>query len=215
LQPEKDHMTRIFTLLIAAVVLVNTSFAQDAAAKKVLDAVSAKVKAAKGITAGFTITSTTSKGKSNGTKTGNISIKGQKYFLKQAKMEIISDGKTVWNYDGAKTITVSDASENTNTLSPQNLLSNFYDKDFTYKLISSAGSTYEIEMYPTDKRKNFEKVTVYVNKAKNLITKAKITDKAKNVIQFTLTNVKTDATIAESTFTFNRSKYPKDAEVIE
>lgn len=208
-------MARIFTLLIAAVALINTSSAQDAAAKKVLDAVSAKVKAAKGITAGFSISSTTSKGKSNGTKSGNISIKGQKYFLKQGKTEIISDGKTVWNYDGAKTITVSDASENTNTLSPQNLLSNFYDKDFTYKLISSAGNTYEIEMYPTDKRKNFEKVTVYVDKAKNLITKAKITDKARNVIQFTLSNVKTDATIADNTFTFNRSKYPKDAEVIE
>jgi outer membrane lipoprotein-sorting protein len=208
-------MTRFFTLLIAAVVLVNSSFAQDAAAKKVLDAVSAKVKAAKGITAGFTITSVTSKGKSNGTKTGTISIKGQKYLLKQGKMEIISDGKTVWNFDGSKTITVSDASENTNTLSPQNLLSNFYDKDFTYKLISSAGNTHEIEMYPTDKRKNFEKVTVYVDKAKGLITKAKITDKARNVIQFTLTNVKTNAALNDNTFTFNRAKYPKDAEVID
>jgi outer membrane lipoprotein carrier protein len=208
-------MIRIFTLLIAAVALGNMSFAQDAAAKKVLDAVSSKVKAAKGITANFSITSTTSKGKSNGTKTGTISIKGQKYFLKQGKMEIISDGKTVWNYDGSKTITVSDASENTNTLSPQNLLSNFYDKDFTYKLISSAGNTHEIEMYPTDKRKNFEKVTVYVDKTKSLITKAKITDKAKNVIQFTLSNVKTDAVINDNTFVYNRSKYPKDAEVIE
>jgi len=208
-------MARILTLLIAAVVLTNNVFAQDAAAKKVLDAVSANVKAAKGITAGFTITSTTSKGKSNGTKTGNISIKGQKYFLKQGKMEIISDGKTVWNFDGSKTITVSDAAENTNTLSPQNLLSNFYDKDFTYKLISSAGSTHEIEMYPTDKRKNFEKVTVYIDKSKNLITKAKITDKAKNVVQFTLTNVRTNAVISDNTFKFNRSKYPKDAEVID
>lgn len=208
-------MIRLFTLLVAAATLMSSSFAQDAAAKKVLDGVSAKVKAAKGITAGFSITSTTNKGKSNGTKTGNISIKGQKYMLKQGKMEIISDGKTIWNYDGSKTITVSEASENTNTLSPQNLLSNFYDKDFTYKLMSSAGNTYEIEMYPTDKRKNFEKVTVYVDKAKNLITKAKITDKAKNVIQFTLSNVKTDAVLADNTFTFNRAKYPKDAEVIE
>ena len=208
-------MKRLFTLLIATAAFVNFSFAQDAAAKKVLDGVSAKVKAAKGITAKFTITSTTSKGKSNGTKTGTISIKGQKYLLKQGKMEIISDGKTIWNYDGSKTITVSDASENTNTLSPQNLLSNFYDKDFTYKLISSAGTMHEIEMYPTDKRKNFEKVTVYVDKAKNLITKAKITDKAKNVIQFTLSNVKTDAVINDNTFVFNRAKYPKDAEVID
>lgn len=193
----------------------NFAQAQDASAKKVLDAVSAKVKGMKGITASFTIASTTSRGKSNGSKTGTISIKGQKYFLKQGKMEIISDGKTVWNYDGSTTITVSSASESNNTLSPQNLLSNFYDKDFTYKLISSKGTTYEIEMYPTDKRKNFEKVTVYVDKAKNLITKAKITDKAKNTIQFTLSNLKTDASINDNVFVFNRARYPKDVEVID
>ncbi|MCE3282335.1 MAG: outer rane lipoprotein carrier protein LolA [Chitinophagaceae bacterium] len=189
--------------------------AQDAAAKKVLDGVSAKVKAAKGITANFSIKTTTSKGTSAGAKSGSISIKGQKYFLKQGKTEIISDGKTVWNYDGSKTITISSADENTNTLSPQNLLSNFYDKDFTYKLISSAGNTHQIEMYPTDKRKNFEKVTVYVDKTKGLITKAKVVDKAKNTIEFTLSNLKTNAVINDKVFVFNRAKYPKDAEVID
>jgi len=208
-------MRKLYSVLIALMAFVTLSQAQDAAAKKVLDGVSAKVKGLKGITANFSIQSTTSKGKANGTKSGNISIKGQKYYLKQGKTEIISDGKTVWNYDGAKTITVSSADDNTNTLSPQNLLSNFYDKDFTYKLVSSAGSFYEIEMTPTDKRKNFEKVTVYIDKAQNLITKAKITDKAKNVIVFTLSNVKTNATISDTTFVFNKAKYPKDVEVID
>jgi outer membrane lipoprotein carrier protein len=208
-------MKKIYSLFLGLLVMLNFSFAQDPAAKKVLDAVSAKVKGMKGITASFAIQSVSGKGKSNGTKSGSISIKGQKYYLKQGKVEVISDGKTVWNYDGAKTITVSSADENTNTLSPQNLLSNFYDKDFTYKLVSSAGGFYEIEMYPTDKRKNFEKVTVYIDKARNLITKAKIIDKAKNVIQFSLSNLKTNATISDNTFVFNKAKYPKDVEIID
>lgn len=208
-------MKKIYSIILALLVTVSFAFAQDPAAKKVLDGVSAKVKGMKGVTANFSILSVSSKGKSNGSKSGSISIKGQKYYLKQGKTEIISDGKTVWNYDGAKTITVSSADDNTNTLSPQNLLSNFYDKDFTYKLVSSAGSTYEIEMFPTDKRKNFEKVTVYVDKTQNLITKAKIVDKAKNVIQFTLSKVKTNAAINDNTFVFNKAKYPKDVEVID
>lgn len=208
-------MKKLYSVILGLLVMVNFSYAQDAAAKKILDGVSAKVKGLKGITANFSIQSITSKGKSNGTKSGSISIKGQKYFLKQGKTEIISDGKTVWNYDGSKTITVSSADDNTNTLSPQNLLSNFYDKDFSYKLVSSAGSFHEIEMVPTDKRKNFEKVTVYVDKAQNLITKAKITDKAKNVIQFTLSNLKTNATISDNTFVFNKAKYPADVEIID
>jgi outer membrane lipoprotein-sorting protein len=208
-------MKKLYSIIAALFLVFNVAQAQDAAAKKVLDGVSAKVKAMKGITANFTISSVTNKGKSNGTKTGTISIKGQKYFLKQGKMEVISDGKTVWNYDGSSTITISSASENTNTLSPQNLLSNFYDKDFTYKLISSKGNVHEIEMYPTDKRKNFEKVTVYIDKAQNLITKAKITDKAKNTVQFTMSNLKTNAMINDKVFVFNRAKYPKDVEVLD
>jgi outer membrane lipoprotein carrier protein len=208
-------MKKVYSLIIVFLAILNFSFAQDPAAKKVLDGVSAKVKGLKGITANFAIQSVTSKGKSNGTKSGSISIKGQKYFLKQGRTEIISDGKTVWNYDGSKTITVSSAEDNTNTLSPQNLLSNFYDKDFSYKLVSSAGKTYEIEMYPTDKRKNFEKVTVYVDKAQNLITKARIVDKAKNTVQFTMSNLKTNAAISDNTFVFNKAKYPKDVEVID
>jgi outer membrane lipoprotein-sorting protein len=208
-------MKKVYSIVIALVAFLNFSYAQDPAAKKVLDGVSAKVKGMKGVTANFSIQSVTSKGKSNGIKSGSISIKGQKYFLKQGKTEIISDGKTVWNYDGAKTVTVSAADDNTNTLSPQNLLSNFYDKDFTYKLVSSAGTSYTIDMYPTDKRKNFEKVTVFVDKAQNLITKARILDKAKNTIQFSLSNLKTNASISDNTFVFNKARYPKDIEVID
>lgn len=208
-------MKKLYSVILALFAFGVVTNAQDPAAKKVLDAVSAKVKGLKGITANFTIQTTTSKGKAAGSKTGNITIKGQKYLLKQGKTEIISDGKTVWNYDGAKTITVSSAEDNTNTLSPQNLLSNFYDKDFTYKLVSSAGNFYEIEMTPTDKRKNFEKVTVYVDKTQNMITKAKITDKAKNVILFTLSNLKTNVAVNDNTFVFNKAKYPKDVEVID
>ncbi len=208
-------MKKLYSVILGVLVMMNFTYAQDAAAKKILDGVSAKVKGLKGITANFSIQSTTNKGKSNGAKAGNISIKGQKYFLKQGKTEIISDGKTVWNYDGAKTVTISSAEDNTNTLSPQNLLSNFYDKDFTYKLVSSAGNFHQIEMTPTDKRKNFEKVTVYVDKTQNMITKATIVDKAKNTIKFTLSNLKTNAVISDKTFVFNKAKYPKDVEVID
>ena len=191
-------------------------FAQkDPAAKKVLDAVSAKVKTFKGVKADFIIKSVTSKGKPNGTKTGNIAIKGQKYLLKQGKTEIICDSKTIWNYDGAKTITVSPADENNQTLSPQNLLSNFYDKDFNYKLVNSLGSFFEIELTPLDKRKSFKKVNVFVDKVKNMITKALIIDQSNNKVEFSLNNMNTAALIPDNLFTFDKSKYPRDVEVLD
>jgi outer membrane lipoprotein-sorting protein len=173
------------------------------------------VKSFKGITANFAIKSITSKGKENGTKKGSIAIKGQKYLLKQGKTEIKSDGVKTYNYDGSKTITITPVEESNQTLSPQNLLSNFYDKDFTYKLVSSAGNFDEIELVPVDKRKNFQKVNVFIDKVKSMITKARILDKSNNILEFVLTNLNTNATIADNSFVFDRSKYPKDAEVLD
>lgn len=210
-------MKKIYFLLVAFICLIDTSFAQnnDPNAKKVLDAVSSKMKTFKGITALFSIRSITNRGKNNGNKTGSISIKGQKYLLKQGKTEIISDGTKIYNYDGNKTITISTVEESNQTLSPQNLLSNFYDKDFTYKLVSSKGNFNEIELIPIDKKKNFQKVNVFIDKRKSMITKAKILDKSNNVIEFVLTNLNTNAALSDNTFIYNRSKYPKDAEVLD
>lgn len=209
-------MKKIYILLIAALSCNFVSFAQnDMQAKKILDAVSTKVKTFRGITANFSIKSVTSKGKSNGIKAGFIMVKGQKYLLKQGKTEIKSDGIKTYNFDGSKTITITPVEESNQTLTPQNLLSNFYDKDFTYKLVSTAGQFNEIELLPVDKRKNFQKVDVYIDKGKGMITKAHILDKSNNVLEFIMTNLNTNATIADNTFIFDRNKYPKDAEVLD
>ncbi len=203
------------TVLFLSIFITGSIFAQDAAAKKILDGVSAKVKGFKGITGSFTIKSVTSKGKANGTKTGSISLKGQKYVLKQGKTEIICDAVKIYNFDGSKTVTVTPVEESGQTLSPQNLLSNFYDKDFTYKLIGTKDGFDEIELKPNDKRKNFTKVNVFVDKAKSMITKAKILDKSNNTLEFSLTNVNTAAVIADATFVFDKKHYPKGVEILD
>ena len=190
------------------------SFAQDPAAKKVLDNVSAKMKSFKGVTANFTYTTKNKKNVKQGSVAGQISLKGQKYYIKQGKNLIISDGRKTWNYNGENEVTVGDVENDAKTLTPQKLLSDFYDKDFTYKLVSSAGAYNEIQMMPTDKRKNFKQVNVFVDKAKGLITKAKIIDKSDNTIEFALTNVNTAVNLPDSKFNFDVKKYPK-VEVIE
>jgi Outer membrane lipoprotein-sorting protein len=208
-------MKKIY-ILLAAIICLQVSYAQnDAKAKKILDEVSNKIKAYKGISANFTIKIFTSKGKPNGVKTGMIYLKGNKYNLKQGKTEIICDGAKVYNYDGSKTITVASAEESSQTLSPQNLLTNFYDKDFVYKLVSSSSNYNEIELLPVDKRKNFQKVSLFIDKSSKMITKAKVVDKSNNVIEFALSNVKYNAVVSDKLFVFNKSKYPKDVEVLD
>ncbi|MBC7588446.1 MAG: outer membrane lipoprotein carrier protein LolA [Chitinophagaceae bacterium] len=205
-----------FYSLVTLLALSNFLFAQnDPNAKKVLDAVSAKVKSFRAITGGFTIKSITSKGKNNGVKTGTVSIKGSKYYLKQGKTEVVCDGVKTYSFDGNKTITVAAAEEGNKTLTPQKILSGSYDKEFTYKLVSSVGSFHQIDLVPIDKRKNFQKVTIFIDKVKNVITKAKVLDKSNNIVEFSFTNLNTNANVADSVFVFNKNKYPADVEVLD
>jgi outer membrane lipoprotein-sorting protein len=209
-------MKKFYYLLTALLVMTSSVFAQnDPNAKKVLDGVSAKLKTFKGITANFSYVSKSRAGKTNSNATGKISIKGNKYYLQQGKTEIFSNGAKTWNYNGDQEVTITPVEADGKALTPQRLLTNFYDQDFTYKLVSSAGAFHQIDMTPTDKRKNFQKVTVFVDKAKMMVTRATILDKSSNTISFNLKNINTNATIPDATFVFNKNKYKKNIEVIE
>ncbi|MBS1642124.1 MAG: outer membrane lipoprotein carrier protein LolA [Bacteroidetes bacterium] len=210
-------MKNWYALLFTVIALTSTTlFGQnDPNAKKVLDGLSEKIKSSKGISVAFSLKSITAKGKPNGTKTGKLSLKGSKYYLKQGKNEIICDGLKVYNYDGNKTITVSSVEESDQTLSPQKLLSGSYGKDFIYKLASSNGKYNQIELIPVDKRKAFQKVILYIDKKQNFITKADIIDKSNNTTEAVFSNVNTNAVLTDNLFVFNKSKYPSDVDILD
>ncbi len=209
-------MKKFYTCLLSVLVCASPGFSQnDPAAKKVLDAVGAKVKASKGITASCMLNSFTSKGKPNGSQSISLQMKGEKYFLKQGKSEIICDGANVYRFDGEKTITKSPVEEGNKTLSPQKLLSGAYDKDFTYKLLPSKTAFYEIEMKPIDPRKNFQKVNLFIDKAKSTFAKARILDKSNNITEVKITSLNLNTVIPDTKFVFNKGKYPKDVELLD
>jgi len=209
-------MRKLYSCLFISLFTFSFVFAQnDPAAKKVIDAFGAKVKASNGINAAFSLNSFTSKGRSTGTKALSLSMRGEKYMLKQGKTEIICDGKNVYNFDGAKTITKSSVEEGGQTLSPQKLLAGSYDKDFTYKLVSSAGTMHEIELKPIDNRKNFQKVNLFFDKAKSTLAKARILDKSNNITELKVNTINLNANLADALFVFSPKKYPKDVEIID
>lgn len=208
-------MKQVLVLVMMATFSLAASAQNDPAAKKVLDAVGAKVKAAKGISAACNLVSISSKGKQTGTKSISVLMKGEKYQMKQGKMEVICDGQNVYSFDGDKTITKTSVAESSNSLNPQKLLSGAYDKDFTYKLLSTPGTFYEIEMKPIDTRKNFQKVNLFVDKAKSTISRARILDKSNNVTELKIQNMNFNMVIPENSFVFNKAKYPKDTEILD
>lgn len=209
-------MKKIYYIIITLSLIAGSANAQnDPNAKRVLDAVSAKLKTFKGINANFNLISKGGTGRVNNNASGKIYIKGNKYYIKQGATEIFSDGNKTWNYNGNNEVTVTPVDEADNALTPQALLTNFYDNDFTYKLVSSAGSYNQIQLIPIDKRKNYKQLNIYVDKSRMMITKARVQDKNNNTINFTLTNINTTANIPDNTFVFDKKKYKKNIEVIE
>ena len=205
-------MKSILTALLSLVVL-GASAQNDPAAKSILDKVSAKFKTLKTVQANYTLNVTNRAGKSAGKKNGQIFLKNTKYHITEKSLEITSDGNKMWRYEpAANEVTVSDVDNSNQGITPQRLFTNFYDKDFIYKLNGTktvnGKKLSEIELTPTDKRKNFFKVYVYVDQVQQMIVSSKIYENSGNVYEYSISNLKTNVPLDDAMFDFNKAKHP-------
>lgn len=207
-------ITMSFFLLTIA---LSTAFAQagvsDPAAKKILDAVSTKFKTFKTVQAKFALSIENATGKSMGNKVGSVYMKGNKYRISVTGQEIFCDGANVSTYEkSTNEVTITKLDPSVNTLTPQKLFTNFYDKDFLYKLNGESkvkGKTLqEIELTPTDKSKPFFKVLLYIDKASNVISSAKLFEKTGNRFTYAVSGINPNAAVGDGQFVFDSSKYP-------
>jgi outer membrane lipoprotein-sorting protein len=185
----------------------------DPAAKQVLDATSANFKKANSIKADFTLKVESASGKTKDSRKGTIFLKGQKYKIAMAGQEIICDNKTVWTYSKEnKEVQVNAYDGGDKTITPAKLFSNFYDKEFLYRLsgeTAEGGKTLQIiELTPIDKSKQFFKVELYIDKAKKVIAKGKMFEKNGNRYTYEVTNYTPNANLTDATFSFDPKKYP-------
>jgi outer membrane lipoprotein-sorting protein len=206
---------KIFFLSVFTLLTLSVSAQKDAVAKQLLDLLGAKVKASKGILVNITLTSKNNKGKTLGAKQIALQMKGDKYLLKEGKMEILCDGVNIYNFDGVNSISKSSVADADQTLSPQKLLSGNYDKDFNFKLLSQDNAKATIELYPIDKRKSFQKVTLVINKQQSALSSALILDKSNNMTDVKVGSINYAASLNDKIFLFNRAKYPKNAEIFD
>lgn len=183
----------------------------DAEAKKILDAVSQKFKSYKTVQANFNLKIENATGKVIGTKKGALSMKATKYRISVAGQEIFSDGSNTWTYEkAANEVTINKIDPTANSITPQKLFTNFYDKDFLYKLngkVKEGGkSMQEIELTPIDKSKTFFKVLLYIDQ--NNIMTTKIFEKSGSKFTYSISGMKTGTALADNVFVFDAKKYP-------
>lgn len=211
-------MKQLYTTLLLVFISFISATAQpkgmgnnDPAAKKVLDAVSLKFKTYKSVSAKFLLKIENAAGKNLGVKTGSVYMKGVKYRINVTGQEIFSDGSNVWTFDKASNeVTISRLDHSANSLTPQKLFTNFYDKDFLYKLNGAVKlngkNLKEVELTPIDKTKPFHKVLVYVDN--NAINTTKIFEKTGNRYTYSTNALISNGTIADALFVFDAKKYP-------
>jgi outer membrane lipoprotein-sorting protein len=220
-------MKKLYTgIFLLTVIIGITAVAQtapkgmgtnDPAAKKILDGVSTKFKTYKTVQAKFLLKVENSSGKNLGTKNGTVFMKGNKYRISVTGQEIFSDGSNVWTYDkAANEVTISKIDPTANSLTPQKLFTNFYDKDFLYKLNAPATingkSMKEIELTPIDKTKPFHKVLLYIDNS--TINTTKIFEKNGNRYSYSTGSLIPNTVIADGMFVFDAKKYP-NVEVVD
>jgi outer membrane lipoprotein carrier protein len=215
-------MKRILYSLFFLTITIGTVSAQgknDPDAKKLLDAVTTKFKSFKSVQAKFTLKIENAAGKTLGSKTGTVYMKGLKYRIDITGQNIYCDGVNVSTYDpSSKELTVTKVDPSSNTLTPQKVFTDFYDRDFLYKLNDDhivAGKTIqEVELTPTDKTKTFFKVLVDVDKNTRTIVSTKIFEKTGERYTYSLSNMNTTTPVPDNTFLFDEKKYP-DTEVVD
>lgn len=202
-------MKRILLLSLLCSILSLGSMAQkDGNAKQILDRAAAAIRNSKGITASFSSLTKNRSNRTSGSTRGQITLKGNKYFIQEGNNQIISNGAKVWNYNGENEVVVSNANESS-SFSPETLLAGKINTaDFNYKLVSAAGSQYVVSLTPIDRRKSFTSVQLYIGKSNSLINKALVKDKSGNTIIFSLSNVKNNVSISDSHFAFDTRKHP-------
>lgn len=211
----------LFGFLIASLATMAQSGSlgtNDPSAKNILDKVSAKFKTFKGVQSAFSLKVEDGKGKVQGNKKGVVFMKGQKYRVSITGQEIFCDGKNVWTYDKASNeVTITKFDPSTNTITPQKLFTNFYDKDFLYKLNGEkkegSKTIQEIEMTPVDKSKSFHKVLVYVDKGAQTISGTKVLEKNGNKYTYMVSSLNSNAAINDDQFIFDKKNYPGVEEV--
>ncbi len=205
-------------ILFSILILVGSSLMaqQDEKAKEVLDKLSQTTKSYKTIQIDFAFTLENKTGSVTETNEGWVALKGKSYRLHMPAMgmDVFSNGIATWSYlTESNEVNISENDPDSEAaLNPANLFT-IYEKGFNFTYIgeeSVAGKTaVVIDLVPTDKKKEFTKVKLYVDKVKSQILKAKTFNKDGNAYTLTLKNMKTDQVLADDFFKFDAAKFPK------
>jgi outer membrane lipoprotein carrier protein len=212
----KKLLSGVFVLLISA----HTVFGQtsDANAVKLLKAVGQKYSAYKTMQMDISLTIENQDSKSKETKTGKVSSKGNMFKADMGNQTIISDGKTLWTYlKDVNEVQINNFEQGQDIMTPNDIFK-IAEKDYLAYMgekITENGKTIQvIELTPKNKNLSFSKIKMYIDISDNTVKRGVVYDKNAMHYTYTISNLKTNMELSDSTFKFDKTKYP-GVEVID
>jgi outer membrane lipoprotein-sorting protein len=214
-------INRIFLLVVFSTSIAIALQAQkpaDKSADKLLNLISTRYKNFKTIKADF-IYSIESKAENISEKQkGSIYVKGNKFRLDIADQVIMCDNKTVWTY--SKEVNEVQINNYDPKKAPIRLddIFTMYDKGFLSKILDTKkegkNDIVLVELTPKDKKKNFFKIKLTIDKTNQTIIKSQVFDKSGTIHTYLVTNQFPNIKLEDKFFVFDVKKYPK-CEVID
>ena len=192
-----------FTLL--SVLLPYCLSAQTEKAKEVLDKVISTLTKDGGIQIDF-----------EGTESGSIVMKGEKFYLHSGQIQSWYDGKTQWSYvaDTEEVNISHPTQEELQGVNPYFILVNYQDNfDSSYKGMKQHEGKQVHEIILVPKGNDNEQITLRISKL-NYPIYIKVERNGKSVSEINVRNIQEQQQINDHVFHFNKSLYP-NAEIID
>lgn len=206
----KKSILFLITLLFSAGLFAQTSKKNEA--ETLMERISKRYKAFKTMKADFSYAIESRQNKNTEKQKGQILIKGNRFKLDIANQLIICDNKTVWTYSKEiNEVQISKYDSKNNAVRLDDLFT-MYSKGFLYKLLESkkeAGKEIVVvELTPKDKKKNFFKIKVTVDKTNQTIISSQVFDKSGTIHTYTVINQVPNLIFKDNQFGFDPKQYP-------
>ena len=198
-------MKRLFTLWMLALLPYCISAQTDAKVAEVLDKVLEDL-SDNGIRADF-----------EGSETGFLLLKGEKFYLNNGNVQSWYDGKTQWSYVAdTEEVNISHPTlEELQGINPYLILMRYKtDFNYTYKGSQTRNGVkgHEIVLTPKHSEQS-EVIRVFISKTYHPLA-MKMEQNGQTLSEINVTSYKTDQKLEDGMFRFNKSLFP-NAEIID
>lgn len=198
-------MKKLFTLWMLALLPYCISAQTDAKAAEVLDKVLEDL-SDNGIRADF-----------EGSETGFLLLKGEKFYLNNGNVQSWYDGKTQWSYVAdTEEVNISHPTlEELQGINPYLILMRYKtDFNYTYKGSQTRNGVkgHEIVLTPKHSEQS-EVIRVFISKTYHPLA-MKMEQNGQTLSEINVTSYKTDQKLEDGMFRFNKSLFP-NAEIID